>query len=224
MTTQDATALARRIDHTILKPDATAASVLAFCAEARQHGFCAVCINPVHVALAADALVGCAVRTCSVVGFPLGAMRPDIKAAETAGAIADGAQEIDMVIDIGALKDGRTDQVLFDITAVRAACSDAVLKVIIETCLLTDDEKRLACRLAEQAGADFVKTSTGFSTAGATPEDVRLMRATVSPTIGVKASGGIRTAEAAATMIAAGAGRIGTSSGVVMVRQEGVLF
>jgi deoxyribose-phosphate aldolase len=209
--------LAGLIDHTILKPDATEAQVLAFCNEARTHGFRAVCINPVHVVLVADALRGSEVRTCAVAGFPLGATTASTKAEETARAVAQGAAEIDMVIAIGALKEGRLDRVRADIEAVRAACPDAVLKVIIETCLLTDDEKRAACAAAKNARADFVKTSTGFSTGGATTHDVALMREAVGPDIGVKASGGIRTLEAAEAMIAAGATRIGTSSGVALV-------
>ena len=165
---QDASALARLIDHTILKPDAAAEQVLACCEEATLHGFRSVCINPVRVKLVAATLAGSDVRTCSVIGFPLGAATSRIKAAEAAQAVADGADEIDMVIDIGALKEGRHDVVGADIAAVRAACPDAILKVIIETCLLDDDEKRMACRLAKQSGADFVKTSTGFSSSGAT--------------------------------------------------------
>ncbi len=209
--------LAAIIDHTILKPEATEAQVLLFCDEARTHGFRSVCVNPVHVRLVAEALRGSEVRTCSVVGFPLGAAPPEGKAAETARAIDDGADEIAMVMAIGALKQARHDQVRRDIAAVRAACPGAVLKVIIETCLLSDDEKRAACAIAVSAGADFVKTSTGFSTGGATAHDVALMRAAVGPSIGVKASGGVRTPEAAAAMIEAGATRIGTSSGVSLV-------
>ena len=169
--------------------------------------------------LVAEQLRGSAVRVCAVVGFPLGAMPSAVKAAETAAAVAAGAQEIDMVIPVGALKDGRHDAVLADIVAVRAACPDAVLKVIIETCLLDDAEKRSACRLSAAAKADFVKTSTGFSTAGATVEDVALMRAEVGPSIGVKASGGVRSLQAAHAMIAAGANRIGTSSGIALVTE-----
>ncbi len=205
------------IDHTILKPEAGADQVLAFCREAVVHRFAAVCVNPVHVRRVAKALRDSGVRTCSVVGFPLGAVMAAAKASEAAQARADGADEIDMVIDIGALKDGRTADVQADIAQVRAACPGAVLKVIIETCLLTDAEKRLACQLAAAAGADFVKTSTGFSTAGATVEDVALMRAEVGPHLGVKASGGVRSVAAAEAMIAAGATRIGTSSGVALV-------
>jgi deoxyribose-phosphate aldolase len=209
--------LALLIDHTILKPDATRDDVRRFCAEARQHGFRSVCVNSVQVPLVADELRGSEVRVCSVVGFPLGAMPPAIKAAETRAAVEAGADEIDMVINVGAMKEGRLDDVRDDIAAVRAACPDAVLKVIIETCLLSDDEKRDACRLSVEAGADFVKTSTGFAASGATESDVRLMRETVGPQLGVKASGGVRTLDAARAMVAAGANRIGTSSGIAIV-------
>lgn len=211
--------LALLIDHTILKPDATQAQVRQFCDEAKAHGFRSVCVNSIHVPLVAEQLRGSDVRVCAVVGFPLGAMPSRVKAVETAEAVAAGAQEIDMVIPVGTLKDGRRDVVLSDIAAVRAACKDQVLKVIIETCLLTDAEKRLACELSVQAGADFVKTSTGFSTGGATIDDVALMRSVVGPSLGVKASGGVRTLEAAHAMIAAGANRIGTSSGIALVTQ-----
>jgi deoxyribose-phosphate aldolase len=204
--------LASMIDHTILKPDATEAQVSRVCEEAKAHGFRAVCVNSVHVALVARCLSGSAVRICSVVGFPFGAMPSAIKAAEAAAAVAAGADEIDMVIAIGALKEQRLDYVRNDISAVRAACTRAVLKVIIETRLLTDDEKQMACQLAVTAGADFVKTSTGFSTGGATVADVALMRAAVGSAVGVKASGGVRSREVAKSMIAAGANRIGTSS------------
>lgn len=211
--------LAGLIDHTILKPDAKEAQVLEFCEQARAHRFCSVCVNSVHVALVARALAGSGVKVCSVVGFPLGAMVSRAKAAETEAAIADGAEEIDMVIAIGALKEGRLEAVRDDIAAVRVACTGAVLKVIIETCLLTEEEKRAACRLAKEAGADFVKTSTGFSTGGATVADIALMRETVGPELGVKASGGVRTLEAARAVIAAGATRIGTSSGIALVTE-----
>lgn len=212
-------AVAALIDHTILKADATEAQVRGFCEEAWRFGFRSVCVNPVHVALVAAALAGTDVRTCSVIAFPLGASNSRAKAAETAIAIADGASEIDMVIAIGALKEGRHAYVRDDIAAVRAACPDAVLKVIIETCLLDDEEKRVACRLAKSAGADFVKTSTGFSSAGATAADVALMRAEVGPDLGVKASGGIRTLDAVRAMVAAGATRIGSSSGIAIVTE-----
>ncbi|MDJ0389993.1 deoxyribose-phosphate aldolase [Roseomonas sp. E05] len=211
--------LAPLIDHTLLKPEATVAEVLRYCEEARRFRFCSVCVNPVHVARVAEALRGSGVKTCSVVGFPLGATTPGDKAAETANAVRNGADEIDMVVNIGALREGRLDAVREDIAAVRAACAGKVLKVIIETCLLDDDQKRAACRLAAEAGADFVKTSTGFSTGGATVADVALMRGVVGAALGVKASGGIRTLETAQAMIAAGATRIGASSGVALVTQ-----
>lgn len=215
-------ALASMIDHTLLKPDATRAQVATFCDEAKAHGFCSVCVNSVHTGFVAEQLAGSSVKVCCVVGFPLGAMPSAIKAAETRAAIEAGAQEIDMVIPVGALKEGRLDDVRADIAAVRAACEGATLKVIIETCLLTDEEKTHACRLSVEAGADFVKTSTGFSTSGATVDDVKLMRSVVGANLGVKASGGVRTLEAAAAMIAAGATRIGTSSGVALVTQTPV--
>ena len=211
--------LASLIDHTLLKPEATEAEVLRYCEEAARFRFCSVCVNPVHVATVARALRGSGVKTCSVVGFPLGATTPDDKAAETANAVRNGADEIDMVIAVGALREGRPDVVRADIAAVRAACPGKVLKVIIETCLLDEAQKRAACRLAAEAGADFVKTSTGFSTGGATVADVALMRGVVGDALGVKASGGIRTLEAAQAMIAAGASRIGASSGVALVTQ-----
>lgn len=214
--------LASLIDHTVLKPDATRAQIKIFCDEARLHGFYSVCVNSVHVPFVAEQLAGTAVKVCSVVGFPLGAMPSRAKAFETEVAVASGAQEIDMVIQVGALKDGRLDDVRDDIRAVRAACPNATLKVIIETCLLTEQEKRDACRLSAEAGADFVKTSTGFAASGATVEDVRLMRLAVGPEMGVKASGGVRTVEVAQAMISAGATRIGTSSGVALVTHSGV--
>ncbi len=215
----DPKSLASLIDHTILKPDTTTAQVTSYCEQALRHGFRSVCVNPVQVKLVATLLAGTEVRACSVIGFPLGASTSRIKAAEAAAAVADGATEIDMVIDIGALKDGRTDQVAADIAAVREACPGMILKVIIETCLLTDDEKRTACRLSKAAGADFVKTSTGFSTGGATLADVALMRAEVGPGMGVKASGGIRTLEVARAMVNAGATRLGTSSGIAIISE-----
>lgn len=212
-----AAALAKLIDHTLLKPEAGQAELRRWAEEARAHGFCSVCVNPVNVAQVAGLLGGSGVRTCSVVGFPLGATTPEAKAFETAQAVRDGADEIDMVINIGALRDGRLDEVRADIAAVRAACPGRVLKVIIETCLLDEAQKRTACRLAVEAGADFVKTSTGFSSGGATEADIALMRAEVGPRIGVKASGGVRTLAQAQAMIAAGATRIGASSGVALI-------
>ena len=210
-------ALASMIDHTILKADATEAEIRRFCREAREWGFRSVCVNPDRVRSTALALDGSDVRTCSVVGFPLGAVPHAAKAEETRLAIGDGATEIDMVAAIGRLKDGDHAAVAADIAAVRAACRGAVLKLIIETCLLTDEEKRIACRLGVAEGVDFVKTSTGFGTAGAAIGDVALMRATVRPQVGVKASGGIRTRDTALAMIEAGATRIGTRYGVALM-------
>ncbi|KMO16730.1 deoxyribose-phosphate aldolase [Methylobacterium platani] len=209
--------LAGLIDHTLLRADATGAEVRRLCEEALAHRLKAVCVNPVHVGPVAEILAGSGVAPCSVVGFPLGASMPADKAAEAAGAVARGAAEIDMVIALGALKDGRHDAVRADIAAVRAACRGRVLKVIVETCLLDEAQKRLACLLAAEAGADFVKTSTGFSTGGATVADVALMRATVGDALGVKASGGVRSLEVARALVEAGATRLGTSSGVALV-------
>lgn len=209
--------LVRMIDHTILRPDATEPDVITVCREAVAHRFHAVCINPRFVPLVARELRGSDVRTCSVIGFPLGASTTAIKSAEAAEAISGGASEIDMVMAIGALKDGRKIEVRDEIVAVKAICGHVLLKVIIEACLLSSDEKVLACELSRDAGADFVKTSTGFSKSGATPDDVALMRRVVGTAMGVKASGGISTYEAAVVMIAAGASRIGTSSGVKLV-------
>lgn len=210
-------ALASVIDHTLLKPDATLAEVQTFCRQAVEHRFASVCVNPVWVPAVAAALAGSGVATCSVVGFPLGALPAAVKANEAAHVVAAGANEVDMVIDIGALKSGDTARVAADIAAVKQACGKALLKVIIETCLLTDSEKVTACQLAVAAGADFVKTSTGFSTGGATVADIALMRRTVGPDLGVKASGGIRTAETARAMLAAGASRIGASSSLAII-------
>ena len=214
------THLAGLIDHTILAPDATSSQVIRFCEEALLHSFCSVCVNSCFVPLVARHLRGSSVHCCAVVGFPLGAVASDIKAAEAEWACAEGAREIDMVMALGALKAGDLETVQRDIGRVRAACASAVLKVIIETCLLTEDEKRLACLAAQQAGADFVKTSTGFSRSGATLHDVALMRATVGPGMGVKASGGIRTRAAAEAMIAAGATRIGASASLAIIQQS----
>ncbi len=212
--------LAAMIDHTLLKPDATAAQVRALCAEAVRYGFCSVCVNPANVRLAAECVRGSQVRVCSVIGFPLGAHTTEIKAREAERAIADGAQEVDMVLNIGALKGGALDVVRQDVAAVAqvAHAAGAICKVILETGCLSDAEKVAACRLAVNAGADFVKTSTGFGPGGATEADVALMRATVGPKIGVKASGGIRTYEVARAMIAAGATRIGASASVQIVQ------
>jgi len=211
------TDLARLIDHTILKPEASRADVARHCEEARAHGFASVCVNAVHTGFVAGLLAGSGVKTCTVVGFPLGAGSGEAKAAETALAVAAGADEIDMVLDIGALREGDAERVAADIAAVRAACPGKVLKVILETCLLDDAQKELGCRLSQQEGADLVKTSTGFSTGGATVADVALMRRVVGPDMGVKASGGIRTAEIALAMVDAGATRIGASASVAIV-------
>jgi deoxyribose-phosphate aldolase len=210
--------LAAYIDHTLLKPEATPEQIDTLCDEARENHFYSVCVNSSWTARCARRLRGSPVKVCAVVGFPLGAMNSRSKAFEARHAVEEGAQEIDMVINVGALKAGQLNVVEEDIRAVRRACRPSVLlKVIIETALLTDEEKVTACQLAQKAGADFVKTSTGFSKAGATVEDVALMRRTVGPKMGVKAAGGVRSAEDARRMIAAGATRLGTSSGVVIV-------
>lgn len=211
--------LAGCIDHTLLKPAATAEQIVRLCAEAREHGFAAACVNPVWVPLVARELAGSGVKTCAVVGFPLGASHPEIKALEARRAIREGADEIDMVINVGALKGGDHEAVLRDIRAVVEACRDgsARCKVIIETCLLTDAEKRSACRLARRARAHFVKTSTGFAGGGATEADVALMAAEVRDAgLEVKASGGIRDRATALSMVAAGATRIGASASVAI--------
>lgn len=203
-------------DHTILKADATREMVERVCREAREHHFMSVCVNSYYTGFVADELQGSDVRVCTVVGFPLGQMSTKAKAAETRIAVEDGADEIDMVINVGALKGGDDAVVFEDIRAVRKACEGKVLKVIIETCLLNEEEKVRACRLAMEAKADFVKTSTGFSTGGATKEDVVLMRKTVGDTMGVKASGGIRDKEKAVEMLEAGADRLGTSATIAI--------
>lgn len=205
-------------DHTILKADATKDAVKKICDEAKEYGFMSVCVNSFYTAYVAEQLKGTGVKTCTVVGFPLGQMSTRAKAAETAIAVEDGAEEIDMVINVGALKDKLYDVVLTDIKEVKKACGNAMLKVIIETCLLTDEEKIKACELAKEAEADYVKTSTGFSVAGARTEDVALMRKTVGNEMGVKASGGIRDRETAMAMVNAGASRLGTSATVAICR------
>ena len=215
----DSKQLAKYIDHTLLKPDATRAQIEKLCDEARQYGFASVCVNPSRIALVAELLKGTDVTPCCVVGFPLGAIPSESKAAEAAVAVRNGAGEVDMVINIGAAKDGDWALVEADIAAVKAACGAAKLKVIIETCLLTDEEKVSACRAAMAAKADFVKTSTGFSKGGATVHDVALMRSTVGPDMGVKASGGIHNRAEAMAMIEAGASRIGASSGIAIVTE-----
>ncbi|WP_411343384.1 deoxyribose-phosphate aldolase [Paenibacillus sp. WLX1005] len=207
--------VAKLIDHTLLKADATQAEVAKLVDEAKKYQFASVCVNPTWVSFCAEQLQGTGVDVCTVIGFPLGANTPEVKAFEAANAIANGATEVDMVINIGALKDGNNELVERDIRAVvDAAKGKALVKVIIETSLLTDEEKVRASELSVKAGTDFVKTSTGFSTGGATPEDVALMRKTVGPDIGVKASGGVRSEEDLNAMVAAGATRIGASSGV----------
>ena len=211
--------LAKYIDHTLLKPDASAAQIIKICDEAKTYGFASVCVNPSRIALVAEQLKGTDVTPCCVVGFPLGAIPSESKAAETAVAVRNGAGEIDMVINLGAAKDGDWALVESDIAAVKAACGDAKLKVIIETCLLTDEEKVKACQAAMAAKADFVKTSTGFSKAGATVADVALMRKTVGPDMGVKAAGGVHNRAEAEAMIEAGATRIGASSGIAIVTE-----
>ncbi len=205
-------------DHTMLKPDASEEEILQLCTEALQYEFASVCANPCRTALAARVLKGSTVKVCTVIGFPLGASPTLVKVCETEKAVKDGAQEIDMVLHIGALKDHAYKEVLTDIEEVKRACGGALLKVIIETCLLTDEEKVRACELAVEAGADYVKTSTGFSSGGATVEDVALMRRTVGERAGVKASGGIRDLQTAKAMIEAGADRLGTSATVQIVK------
>jgi len=213
--------IARYIDHTLLKPDATRAQVTQLCHEAREYGFAAVCVNPTHVKLCADLLKDSGVAIACVAGFPLGATSPEVKAYEARQAIQNGAAEIDMVINVGALKDGDYDLVERDIAAVTRVChdSDAACKVIIETALLTEQEKIKACQLAQKAGADYVKTSTGFGPGGATAADVALMRRVVGPEMGVKAAGGIRSLADAQAMIGAGATRIGASAGVKILQE-----
>ena len=210
--------LNRMIDHTILKPEATEAAVQKIIDEAKEYNFFSVCINPCWVAFASEQLADTDVAVCTVIGFPLGANTPEVKAYEAADAIKNGANEVDMVINIGALKSQQYDYVRQDIQGVvDAAKGKALVKVIIETALLTDEEKVKACELAKEASADFVKTSTGFSTGGAKVADIRLMRETVGPDMGVKASGGVHNAEEALAMIEAGATRIGASTGVAIV-------
>ena len=210
---------AKFIDHTLLKADAKKEDILELCEEAKMYSFASVCINPTWVRTAAAALEDSSVKVCTVIGFPLGASTSEVKAFETKNAIENGATEIDMVINISALRDGDDETVKKDIASVvEAAKGKAIVKVIIETSLLSDTEKRTACELAVIAGADFVKTSTGFSTGGATEEDVKLMRAVVGPVTGVKASGGVRSFDDMQVMIKAGATRIGASSGVEIMK------
>lgn len=209
--------LNKMIDHTILNPDATKDEVIRVIDEAKAHEFASVCLEPCWVSLAAERLADSPVKVCTVIGFPLGANTKTVKAFEAKEAVDNGAEEVDMVLNIGALKSGDYDLVLEDMKAVREAAKEAVVKVILETCLLTDEEKKKACALAKDAGLDFVKTSTGFSTAGATTTDVKLMREVVGDKMGVKASGGIRDRETAEAMIAAGASRIGASKSIAIV-------
>ncbi len=213
--------LARFFDHTLLRPEATRAQVEALCQEAIRYGFFSVCVNPSYLALASSILKGTGVKVCSVVGFPLGATLPEVKAFEAEKAIALGADEIDMVMNVGAMKSGDYDLVREDIARVVAVAhgAGALVKVILETALLSRDEKVMACRLAMEAGADFVKTSTGFGPGGATVEDVRLMRETVGDKMGVKAAGGISSLEQALAMIEAGGSRIGASRSVRIIQE-----
>lgn len=212
--------LNKYIDHTLLKPDASQEQIETLIEEAKKYDFASVCVNPTWVSFAAQVLKGTDVKVCTVIGFPLGANTPELKAFETSDAIQNGADEVDMVINIGALKSRNFDLVERDIRAVVEAAKGTLVKVIIETCLLTDDEKVKACQIAQKAGADFVKTSTGFSTGGATVADVALMRKTVGPDMGVKASGGARSYEDALAFIKAGATRIGASSGVAIMEGD----
>ena len=214
--------VAGMIDHTLLKPDATKREIETLCSEAKEFGFASVCVNPTWVATCARLVRGSSVAVCSVVGFPLGATTADTKQYETRRAIFDGAREIDMVINVGALKSGDLHLVESDIRAVTSACreTNVLSKVIIETALLSDEEKVTACTLAKAAAADFVKTSTGFGPGGATAEDVALMRRIVGEDMGIKASGGVRTLEGVKAMVAAGATRIGASAGVRIVQQS----
>lgn len=209
--------LAAYIDHTLLKPEASVAEIKKVCDEAREYHFASVCVNPSYIKLVADELCGSGVTPCCVVGFPFGTHTPEAKAAETAQAVADGALEVDMVINVGAIKSEDWDLVERDVAAVVQAAGKAGVKVILETSLLTDEEKVRACAVSKKAGAAFVKTSTGYSTGGATAHDVALMRTTVGPDVGVKASGGVRTYEDAVTMLEAGANRLGASAGIKII-------
>ena len=209
--------IAKMIDHTMLKADATKDTILRYCEEAKDNGFASVCVNSSYVALVAKALQGSGVHTCTVVGFPLGAMSTKAKAFEAKQAVEDGACEVDMVLHIGALKDKDYLYVKEDIRAVVMASKPALVKVILETCLLNKEEIRIASALSEEAGADFIKTSTGFSTGGATMEDIRIMKESVSPKMKLKASGGIRSREFAEELIAAGADRLGVGNGLLLL-------
>lgn len=213
--------IASYIDHTVLAADASEEKIRVLCKEAADNHFASVCVNSCWVSLASELLKGTGVNVCTVVGFPLGAMNTRAKAFEASDAVDNGAEEIDMVLNVGYMKSGLYDKAEEDIREVKKACKGKLLKVILETCLLTDEEKKKACELAERAGADYVKTSTGFSKGGATKEDVALMRKTVGDRLGVKASGGIRSYEKAMEMIEAGASRLGTSSGIAIINGEG---
>lgn len=208
----------RLIDHTLLKPDATKEEIKKLCQEAAQYDFASVCVNPSWVSYCKEQLNGTRVNVCTVIGFPLGATSTQAKVLETTAALLDGCDEFDMVINIGKLKDGEYEYVEDEIAKLKKVVGNHVLKVIIETCLLSDEEKVKACQLAKKAGADFVKTSTGFSKGGATVHDVSLMRETVGPDMGVKASGGVKTKEELLDMVKAGANRIGTSHGIDLVK------
>lgn len=211
---------AKMIDHTLLKPEASETQIKKLCEEAREYGFHSVCVNSCYVSYCTGLLKDSDVKVCTVIGFPLGAASTAGKTAEAAAAVKDGAEELDMVINVGMIKSGDWDYVRRDIEAVvRAAGKAAIVKVILETCLLTDEEKRRACRVCREAGAAFVKTSTGFSSGGARTEDVKLMRAEAGEEMGVKASGGIRSLKDAEAMVNAGADRIGTSSGIAIVNE-----
>lgn len=205
------------IDHTLLKPDATPEQIMQLCLEAKNYDFMSVCVNPAYVPLAHSLLKDSDVKVCTVVGFPLGMNLTRTKLDETVSCLKEGADEIDMVINVGMLKANHDDYVFEEIKLLKETCGDHILKVIIETCLLTDEEKVRACKLAKEAGADFVKTSTGFSTGGATVHDVKLMRETVGSEMGVKASGGVKTHEDLLAMVEAGATRIGTSHGTKII-------
>ena len=212
--------LNKYIDHTLLKADATSEQIEKLCAEARKYDFMSVCVNPAYVPLAASLLKGSDVKVCTVIGFPLGMNLTETKVEEAKAVIRNGATEVDMVINVGKLKEKDNKYVEDEIRAIKKACGDILLKVIIETCLLTEEEKIRACQLAKKAGANYVKTSTGFSTGGAKVEDIALMRKTVGEELGVKASGGIHSKEEALAMINAGASRIGASCGVKIVEGE----
>ena len=212
--------LAKYIDHTILKAVATKQDVTKLCAEAAQYGFASVCVNPFWVSLCADLLKGSGVKVCTVIGFPLGANASKVKAFEAELAIKEGADEVDMVINIGALKSGMLDVVKEDIAAVRESSKGKTLKVIIETCLLTDDEKKHMCELVTEARADFIKTSTGFSTAGATRDDIILFSQNIGPNVKIKAAGGISSFEDARDFIELGASRLGTSRLIKILKNE----